>query len=299
MKYITIIILLIVSFSCTDKTYQAFSSELYFPDFEEEYSLLESKLDTTTIDSNKVKVYLELSRLLKDTIPKRSIEYAQKGIDLSQKINWSKGEVQCYYELASCYSVYYDDYYKAIEICKKALKVNLESGDSVEYGLSYARIGIYYLEILKSTNDDVFDILLLNLHKAKEILSKFDMPHFAGLSDKFLHEAYIEIGDYKTALKYHESYRKNERNAKWKEHIEKIKKLEEEHSEDIKELEEKHIGDIAQTKIESYKQGGNIISYLSVTIFILLLVILYQLFKIKKLRKVHTVMKDITKDKCG
>lgn len=296
MKYLTISILLIISFSCTDKTYQAFSSELYFPDFEEEYSLLESKLDKTTIDSNKVKVYLELSRLLKDTIPKRSIEYAQKGIDLSQKINWSKGEVQCYYQLASCYSTQYEDYYKAIEISKKALKLNLESGDSVEYGLSYARIGIYYLEILKSTNDDVFDILLLNLHKAKEILSKFDMPHFEGLIDKFIHEAYIEIGDYKTALKYHESYRKNERNANWKEHIEKIKQLEEEHSEDIKELEEKHIGDIAQTKIESYKQGGNIISYLSVTIFILLIIILFQLFKIKKLRKAHTFIKDITKD---
>lgn len=115
------------------------------------------------------------------------------------------------------------------------------------------------------------------------------MPHFEGLIDKFIHEAYIEIGDYKTALKYHESYRKNEGNAKWKEHIEKIKKLEEEHNEDIKELEEIHKEDIAQTKIESFKQGGSIISYLSVAIFILLLVINYQLFKIKKLRKVKDI----------
>lgn len=168
MKYITITILIIVSFSCTDISNQALSSELYFPDFEEEYSLLQMKLDTTTIDSNKVKVYLDLSNLLIDTIPEKSIEYAQKGIDLSKKINWTKGEVQCYYELASCYSTQYEDHYKAIEISKKALNVNLESNESIEYGLSYSRIGAYYLEILKSTDDEVFDISLLNFLKAKK-----------------------------------------------------------------------------------------------------------------------------------
>jgi tetratricopeptide (TPR) repeat protein len=292
MKYLTITILLIISYCYFNNPHQAFSSVLYFPDLEEKYSLLESKLDTITIDSNRVKVYLELSRLLNDTIPKKSIDYAQKGIDLSNNINWSRGEIDSYFALAACYSNYYEDHYKAIEICKKALKISIDSKDSIQYGKSHILIGIYNLEILKSSDDDVLEELVSNLLKAKNIFSELDMPFFVGLSDKFLHKAYKEIDDYKTALKYYESYRFKDRLTLQIEHEKEVEKLREEHKKDIKELKEKHKEDIAQIKIESFKQGGNIISYLSVAVFILLLVIIYQLFKIKKLRKVQTVLED-------
>ncbi|MFN3196060.1 MAG: hypothetical protein ACE364_08940 [Chlorobiota bacterium] len=292
MKYIAITILFITLFNCSDKSYHLSALSLDPPSFERTYSLLESKLDTITIDSNKVKVYIELSRLLKDTIPEKSIEYAQKGIDLSNNINWSRGEIDSYFALAACYSNYYEDHYKAIEICKIALKLSIDSKDSIQFGRSHAVMGIYNLEILKSSDDDVLEDIVSNLLKAKDIFSELDMPYYMGLSDKFLHEAYIEIGDYKTALKYHKEYLWSNRSSLHKEHREEIEKLEEEHREDIKKLKEKHKEDIAQTKIESYKQGGNIISYLSVAVFILLLVILYQLFKIKKLRKVQTVVKN-------
>lgn len=283
---------MIISFSRTDKTYQISAKTVIPLNFEEKYSLLESKLDTITIDSNRIKVYLELSRLLNDTIPEKSIDYAQEGINLSNNINWSRGEIDSYFALAACYSNYYEDHYKAIEICKKALKISIDSKDSIQYGKSHILIGIYNLEIIKSSDDDVLDELVSNLLKAKNIFSELDMPHFTGLSDKFLHEAYKEIDDYKTALKYYESYRFKDRLTLQIEHEEKVEKLREEHREDIKKLKEKHKEDIAQTKIESFKQGGNIISYLSVAVFILLLVILYQLFKIKKLRKVQTVLED-------
>lgn len=292
MKYIAITILLIISISFNNNIYEASGTTMYSPSFENTYSLLESKLDTITIDSNRVKVYLELSRLLNDTIPEKSIDYAQKGIDLSKNINWSRGEIDSYFALAAFYSNYYEDHYKAIEICKIALKLSIDSKDSIQYGKSHLHIGGYYVRVLYSSDNDVLEDIVSNLLKAKDIFSELDMPHFTGLSDKFLHEAYNEIDDYKTALKYYESYRFKDRLTLQIEHEEKVEKLREEHRENIKKLEEKHKEDIAQTKIDSFKQGRNIISYLSVAIFILLLVILYQIFKIKKLRKEHTVVKD-------
>ena len=59
---------------------------------------LKKKLQSATSDTSRVLIYADLSDAFVFSSPDSSLNYAQKGLLLSQAIGFKKGEARCIYE---------------------------------------------------------------------------------------------------------------------------------------------------------------------------------------------------------
>jgi len=76
--------------------------------------------------------------------PDEGINYAEKGLELSKRINWRKGEAKCLRALATIYSFGKSDFTKAMHYSLEALKINEEMDDKDEMITNYSGIARIY-----------------------------------------------------------------------------------------------------------------------------------------------------------
>ena len=101
--------------------------------------------DTTRINTNNI-----ISRYLSFIKPIEALNYTQKAMELSQKINYKKGTAESYRNLGSIYA-YYGSYYLTVFNLQKAIDGYKELNDSI--GLSNCYISICLLYTSPSPRD--------------------------------------------------------------------------------------------------------------------------------------------------
>ena len=95
-------------------------------------------------DTNKVELLINLSSVYQWSYPDSGILYAQEALDLAQKSNFLKGEINAYGSMAEAFSGK-GNYPKALEASLRRLELSEKSGDSTNIVWSYALIGnVYY-----------------------------------------------------------------------------------------------------------------------------------------------------------
>ncbi|TNE33987.1 tetratricopeptide repeat protein, partial [bacterium] len=108
-----------------------------------------SELPKAKGDTNEVNLLGDISFWYNSSNPDRGIEYGQKGLALAQKINWKKGEANCYNLLGQCYSTEKNDNPKALEYFFKALKLNETIDAKNNKAITLGNIGRVYFHQLK------------------------------------------------------------------------------------------------------------------------------------------------------
>lgn len=269
MKSTLYILIILLSFGFAQ---QAMSSVLLFKSTEEKIAELQEAEE----DSNKVVLSQDIAIDLRRSDADKGIEYGLKGLELAKKIGWEKGEAICYNSISICYRSSKEDYVKAIEFDKKALQIYKELDDTLSIGSHYFNIGYSNYRLFKDSKLSSIDTANHYFLKAetlyKEIKAYKELSrHYRGRSSIFKEE-----GDYKKALEFHEKYSYAIEKYLKKEHEEEIDTLSGRMYEDIV-LEKEQIRETEQEKM------NQITLYFSIGIIALLLVIVFLVYRLRRL----------------
>ncbi|WP_303924131.1 ATP-binding protein [Draconibacterium sediminis] len=152
---------------------------------------LKTAVKTETNAEKIVDIYIDLSDLYDFTNPDSSLAYAQKALELSQKINYKYGEGTALFLISYVYDQT-GDWLPAISNLEQAITIFTETKDSVSLLACYLNLGVFY-----SYGKD--QVQALNyLIKAKNICEEANQTY--GLS-----EAYSNIATYYEYLKEYRS----------------------------------------------------------------------------------------------
>ncbi len=90
-----------------------------------------NELQTMNDDTGKVEILRNLCYILRFSEPQEAIEYGEKGISLSEKINFHKGKSECLHEIGIIH-YYQGQYDKSLENYLAALKILEEKLDTTK-----------------------------------------------------------------------------------------------------------------------------------------------------------------------
>jgi len=135
--------------------------------------------DTVFINANN-----NISRQLSFVKPIEALDYTQKAMERSLKIQYKKGIAESYRNLASIYS-HYGSYYLTVFNIQKAIEGYKELNDSIGLANCYISLGHMY-RYLKNTPQEI------TYHKLSfEIHSRFGDPERIGVTAHNLGESYF------------------------------------------------------------------------------------------------------------
>ena len=103
---------------------------------------LETQLKIVS-SKEKVEVLNELAKEYKSSLPEKTMEYGKQALELSQKIDYTKGEADALANIATAYYIY-SDYHKSIEIFLEALQIFEEIEDKKNIAQILNNIGLTY-----------------------------------------------------------------------------------------------------------------------------------------------------------
>lgn len=126
----------------------------------------------------------------------KALTYFEEALQIFNSINDKEGQSNCYNNIGSTYWRW-GDYPKTLEFFEKALQIRESLGDKEGMAASYNNLGIIY-----RTQGDYYNALDY-YHKSIEIKEEIDDK--PGLSDSYNNVAiiYSSQGDYDKALEYH------------------------------------------------------------------------------------------------
>jgi two-component system, NtrC family, sensor kinase len=105
---------------------------------------IQKLISTHTEDTNKVMLLLRLSNIYMWSYPDSALLYSKRGLQLSQKLNFQKGEILILHSIGEALSTK-GNYTKALETQLKALQLAEESGDHLRISESFVWLGnVYY-----------------------------------------------------------------------------------------------------------------------------------------------------------
>lgn len=156
-----------------------------------------TELSEAEEDSNKVNILQDLSFSYYNINPDRGIEYGLRGLVLSKKIDWKKGEAKCNNNLGVNYSFGKADYTLALEYFYEALKINEELGNNKGVGSNLGNIGIIY----QFQND--YDKALETYKKALSIMESMGNKNGIAINLGNIGNIYQVQSNYDKALEYY------------------------------------------------------------------------------------------------
>lgn len=150
---------------------------------------LKKALSTSKEDTNRVAILLELSNNVADTAGK--LRYAKAALELAQKLNWERGQMDANWLLGIVYRMYILDYYRsnyyneqALLIAQRLKDIDKETDLLTALGENYRRLNKYAGAIAY-------------FKKAIDI-QKSDENKISPLGN--MGYAYADLGDYSNAL---------------------------------------------------------------------------------------------------
>lgn len=143
-------------------------------------------------DTERININNVISRKLSFVRPIDALSYTEKALDLSQKINYKKGEAESYRNLASIYS-YYGNYYLTVSNLQNAINSFRELNDSAGIANCYISMGHLY-RYLRNIQEEI------TYHKlAYQIHSKLGNRERIGVTAHNLGESYLNNNELKRA----------------------------------------------------------------------------------------------------
>ncbi|MBC8415149.1 MAG: tetratricopeptide repeat protein, partial [Candidatus Cloacimonetes bacterium] len=94
-------------------------------------------------NKEKVEVLNELAQAYKNNLPEKTMEYGEKALELSKKINYKKGEAHALNNIATAYYIS-SDYNRSIEIFLEALHLFEDIEDKKNIAQTLNNIGLTY-----------------------------------------------------------------------------------------------------------------------------------------------------------
>lgn len=146
-------------------------------------------------DSNKVRIYIELSRCYLSLSMISSMEYAEKAFEISDKSDWTWGLADAENRMGNVYYLI-ADYRKAMDIYLSSLKKREKINDKEGIAGSFNNIALIYLKY-KNYNQAIKYIeksLLINRETEELINIAINLNNLAVI--------YIEMNDVENALEY-------------------------------------------------------------------------------------------------
>ena len=172
-----------------------FSFGIIQPSFAQQQNIdsLITVLRTTKTDTTKVKALYKLSNAFTNTKPYKAIEYANKGLALSKRIDFDRGESIClnalglaYYQIGKFDTalIYFENRYEIVSKIKDSLGI---AGTYDNMGIVYSHFG----KIEKA-------IELRN--KANKLYASLNEKNLLASGYTWIGNFYKEKGEYTTAL---------------------------------------------------------------------------------------------------
>ncbi|MCK4421681.1 GGDEF domain-containing protein [candidate division WOR-3 bacterium] len=156
---------------------------------------LEKKLQDVA-GKERVEVLDKLAKAYREISPKKTLEYSKEALELSQELNYKKGEALSLHNFGLGY-YYLGDYEKALDYNLKSLEIRKKTDDKDGIAASLYNIGRVYVDL--SNYDKALEYYLRSL-KIREIIGdKKDIA--ASLNDIGI--IYDNLGRYKKALEYY------------------------------------------------------------------------------------------------
>lgn len=146
---------------------------------------LSSKLLTT---SDSIETLNLISRGSTFVNPLKALNYANKALELSTKINNSIGAAYAYRNLASIYS-YNESYFISMEYLQRALDIFTLSNDSTGIANCYISLGHTYRRLQNRKEEVSYHL------KSYEIFKRLGTKERIGVAAHNLGESYFNIGD--------------------------------------------------------------------------------------------------------
>jgi serine phosphatase RsbU (regulator of sigma subunit) len=147
-------------------------------------------------DTLKVLIYKDLSFYFHYMDPDTGIYYAEKGISLAEKLNWTKGLASCYNSMGVNYNDL-TEYSKALDAHTKALKLREEIGEPKAIAVSLGNIGLIYEGLAN------YPVALEYQLKALKYFQKLNDKKLIILSYTNIGNIYDKTGEKKLSLDYH------------------------------------------------------------------------------------------------
>jgi len=144
-----------------------FISNILFAQSKHEIDSLNNVLATTTQDTAKVMTLCMLSYYEQD--PVRSFSLVNKALALTRKIQFNKGEAECYHQLGFYFSSI-SDYPKSLEYYFKALKTREKLNYTEGIGRTLTNIGLVYFQQQNNV------AALAYYFKAAAVLKQINIP---------------------------------------------------------------------------------------------------------------------------
>lgn len=117
---------------------------VYSPAPADTINKIQKLLSTGSEDTGKVILLLRLSNIYMWSYPDSALLYAQKGLQLSQKLDFKKGEILILHSIGEALSTK-GNYTKALETQLKALQLAEKSGNRLRIAESFVWLGnVYY-----------------------------------------------------------------------------------------------------------------------------------------------------------
>jgi len=157
----------------------------------------------------KVQIYIQLCEQYLQNDHSHALQYAQEGLTLAVKIEYTQGRLDCYMSIAHIHLAYTLELSQALSSYEKALDLARELKDrrsemSILRGIAgvYSQLG--NLEAAK-------DYFSMSLDIAKELKDDVEISKL----NSYLGGVYEEMGDTLTALKYYNEVLETERRTKF------------------------------------------------------------------------------------
>lgn len=157
---------------------------------------LKNVVAVTKYDTNKVKLFLEIGELHRNTIPDTALYYYQEALEIAENIEAKEFIAMSLIRIGSSRQ-FYDSPDKAIEYLERALKISEEIGDKEKITSCYVNIGNINQD--QGSYDKAIEYYLKALETAKEIDFK------AGLTWSYnnLGRANSDQGSYEESVGYY------------------------------------------------------------------------------------------------
>ena len=175
-----------------------FCSVISFAQDTEQIDSLENLLETDIEDTSKVLILDDLSYYHWNDNPEKANNYAQKELELAQKINFPYGIAKAYCNFGAV-CVVKGDYRKAIQHFVNSENIYLKINNQLRLARIYVNLGVAY------NNLSVYDTALLYFDKSKNI--SLALKDSLGLAKNYEHQGftYYYQMNYKKAIEYYYS----------------------------------------------------------------------------------------------
>jgi tetratricopeptide (TPR) repeat protein len=154
-------------------------------------------LKTTGKDTNAVNIYNDLCKEYCNNDAEKAMQYANLGLELSNKINDKKGLSICYKNIGQINSNQ-GNFNEAIDYYTKSLKTDKEQGNKEGIGLSYKYIGIIFYRQCK------YDTAIEYYNKALKIFEELANKKEISKCYNNIAVIYHREGDFEKALELYQ-----------------------------------------------------------------------------------------------